>query len=182
MGAKRAEYDPNGDPTLSKYHSGGAYEQMIIDFGESIWEDMMPDGLTKGVEYESNPPIFGDDGYDAYYEKFYRPMLDYLATTTINNNTQGIQRESQNKERFKELYPKLSNNDNATDYDKRYKGFEKDDDDNVVKDSQYKKRQEKFTTDKKTTSGFSKEDQEKIANAQTGTIIELSSGLKIRKT
>lgn len=182
MGAKRAEYDPNGDAKLSRYHSGGAYEKMIIDFGESIWEDMMPDGLTEGKEYISNPPIFGDDGYDEYYDDYYLPMLDYLATTTINNNTQGIQRESQNKERFKELYPKLSNNDNATDYDKRYKGFEKDDDDNVVKDSQYKERQKKFTSDKKTTSGFSDEDQEKIASAKSGTIIELSSGLKIRKT
>ena len=182
MGAKRAEYNDDGTPRLSKYHSGGAYEKMITDFGESIWEDMMPDGLTKGIEYESNPPIFGDDGYDVYYNKYYRPMLDYLATTTINNNTQGIQRESQNKERFAELYPNLSNNTNATDYDKRYKGFEKDDEDKVVKDSQYKKRQEKFTTDKKTQSGFSAEDQKKIADAQVGEIIELTSGLKIRKT
>jgi hypothetical protein len=152
---------------------------MITDFGESIWEDMMPDGLTKGIEYESNPPIFGDDGYDEYYNKYYKPMLDYLATTTINNNTQGIQRESQNKERFKELYPTLSNNIDATDYDKRYKGFEKDTNDKVVKDSQYKKRQEKFTTDKKTQSGFSAADQAKIESAQPGDIVELTSGLKI---
>jgi hypothetical protein len=172
MGAKRADYDQDGNPKLSKYHSGGAYEKMITDFGESIWEDMMPDGLTKGIEYESNPPIFGDDGYDEYYNKYYKPMLDYLATTTINNNTQGIQRESQNKERFAELYPDLSNNKDATDYDKRYKGDSK----------QYEERQKKFTTDKKTQSGFSAADQAKIESAQPGDIVELTSGLKIRKT
>jgi len=172
MGAKRADYDKDGNPKLSEYHSGGAYEKMITDFGESIWEDMMPDGLTQGKEYISNPPIFGDKGYKEYYYDYYLPMLDYLATTTINNNTQGIQRESQNKERFKELYPELSDNKDATDYDKRYKGDSK----------QYKERQKKFTTDGKTQSGFSAEDKLKIAEAKVGEIIVLTSGLKIRKT
>jgi len=172
MGAKRAEYDPSGNEKLSEYHSGGAYEDMIIDFGESIWEDMMPDGLTKGKEYISNPPIFGDEGYKKYYYDYYLPMLDYLATTTINNNTQGIQRESQNKERFKELYPTLSDNKDATDYDKRYKGDTK----------QYQERQKKSTSDKNTISGLSVDDKSKIAGAEVGDIIVLSSGLKIRKT
>ena len=155
MGGKRWDYAAN---KASDYHTGGSYEPIIGSFGESIWEDMMPNGLTKGREYPSQPPLFGDAGYKKYYDEFYAPMLDYLATTTINNNAVDVQRQSQNMDAWAEKY---GNDPNFMTYDEKY-GRESGED--------YEKKQDSFLG----KAGISPEDQEIIDNAKPGETITVT--------
>ena len=158
MGNKRFDFASN---KASRYHTGGGFEPIIGSYGESIWEDMMPDGLTKGREYPSQPPMFGDAGYDKYYDEFYAPMLDYLATTTINNNATNVQRQSQNMEAWEEKY----GSDELT-YDEKYgRGSGED----------YEKKQDAFLG----KAGISPEDQKIMDNAKPGETITVTiNGVK----
>lgn len=121
MGTKRYDYTTN---TITNYRDGGAYKEMINQFGESIWEDMMPDGLKNKPQWPEQMPMFGDTDYDEFYENFYKPTLEYLATTTINNNTKDIQRETQaTPENRKKLDDKYKQSGGSKEYEAKLDEF-----------------------------------------------------------
>ena len=97
----------NGSPVLDSNNkpilTSGMFEGMISKYGESIWEDMMPTKTTKGVifgnmapgEYPSSPVPVGDTKeYKEYYEKFKKPMIEFLATKSLEDNATDLQRVS----------------------------------------------------------------------------------------
>ena len=148
----------------TKYHDGGGYQDMIKRYGESIWEDMMPDGLTSDengpMPWPEQVPMFGDEDYDEFYNKYYKPMLDYLATTTINQNATDVQRETQNKEEYNKKYGRG-----------KFKGGSKE----------YEAKLDEYFS----RVGLSEEDQEKIRLAKSGDEVEITINgelTKIRKT
>jgi len=151
MGSKRFDYTTN---KVSNYRDGGGYKEMINQYGESIWEDMMPDGLTNDTAWPEVVPMFGDPKYDTFYTKYYEPMLDYLATTTINNNTQDIQRESQTNPEERKA-PK-----------EEKAGIEK-----------YNAKLDEYFS----RVGLSDEDQEKMKIAEKGDVVEVILNGKLTK-
>jgi hypothetical protein len=158
MGAPQQDFD---NDKATRYHDGGGYKDMISTYGESIWEDMMPDGLTKdNPQWPEQMPLFGDDNYEEFYDNFYEPMLDYLATTTINRNATDIQRQTQNDEEYNKKYGR-----------REFKGGEKE----------YNTKLDKHLS----KAGYSKEDQEAMRLAKSGEIVTITVNgkkLKIKKT
>tara|TARA_R100000900_G_scaffold105750_1_gene82069 strand:+ start:388 stop:1728 length:1341 start_codon:yes stop_codon:yes gene_type:complete len=157
MGAPRYDFK---NKKQTEYHDGGGFKEMISQYGESIWEDMMPDGLTKKTQWPDEMPMFGDAGYDDFYNNYYEPTLDYLATTTINKNATDVQRETQNKEKYNERYGRGKSKGGSKEYE--------------TKLDEYFSR-----------VGLSEEDQEKIRLAKSGDEVEVTINgklTKIRKT
>lgn len=73
--------------------NGGAYRELINQYGESIWEDMMP--LTGNTpQWPTMIPAIGDKDYRSFYDEYYEPMLRYLAGRTIDENTKDLRRET----------------------------------------------------------------------------------------
>lgn len=122
MGTNRYDFNTS---TITNYKDGGSYKEMINKFGESIWEDMMPDGLKgDNPEWPEQMPMFGDTDYDDFYYDFYEPMLEYLATTTINNNTDDIQREATaSPEQRKKFDDKYKNQGGSKEYEEKLNEF-----------------------------------------------------------
>ena len=84
---------------ITKMRNGGIFRKLIETNGESIWEDMMP--LNKDhLVYPpaSDIPLPGDKDYEGYYKTYYKPMLEWLSSKTINENTKDLRRQTvQNK-------------------------------------------------------------------------------------
>jgi len=152
MGAYRMDWK-SGKPS-KEFRTGGGFEKMIGQYGESIWEDKMPNSLTKGLEYPMEPPMYGTPGYKEYYETYYEPMLDYLATMSINNNAVDVQRQSQNPAAWEEKYG------SGTSFDKKYKGTAEE----------YDRKMDDFLGD-----------EQRLSKVKPGEVITLPDGRKIRK-
>lgn len=160
------DYVVGGETVLT----GGMYEQLIFQDGESIWEDMMPTSITGGVstslaangEYPLTPPPRGSAAYGEYYTNYYKPMVNYLVERTIDENAIDLVRVSQ-MEKF---------NDDGTPKD----GYD-DQGNTVLEDNRGASR----LSEKIITSNNFDEDLELIKSAKSGQTIVLSDGRKFKK-
>ena len=147
MGAFQTDFATD-QPT--EYRDGGVFKEMYRQHAESIWEDMMPSSLKgENLQWPENPPTFGDPDFGEFYETYKKPLLDYLATVTIQNNATDIQRETQNKDAYNEMY--------GTG---KFKG----------KDKEYEKKLDEFFA----RADMSEGDQEKIRNAKPGEAVSVT--------
>jgi len=156
MGAYKYDFKTG---QTSRFHDGGSYKKMINEYGESIWEDMMPTGLIKkGFEkYPEVVPMYGTKEYEAFYDNYYAPMLDYLTTETINRNAVDIQRASQTPDNLK---------------DSKYErgGVE-----------EYELKVDEFLNTKETKLPTQAEYEKALAEAKEGDEVTMPNGIKIRK-
>jgi len=140
----------NGGTEDTKYRTGGVFKEMYRQHAESIWEDKMPEEMTKGKQWPEEPPAFGDDGWEEFYENFKAPMLDYLATVTIQENATDIQRETQNNSERNKKY----------EIGREFKGGTEE----------YNKKLNKFFE----KADMSLEDQKKLKEAKPGDEVEVT--------
>jgi len=148
MGAFQTDFTKGGGvPTT--FRDGGVFKEMYKQHAESIWEDMMPDGLTKKSQWPEEVPVFGDPGFDAFYKTYKEPLLDYLATVTIQNNATDVQRETQNKDKYNEIYGTGKSKGGSKEYEAKLNEF--------------------FNK-----ADMSKQDQEKIQNASPGDAVSVT--------
>ncbi len=148
MGAFQTDFTKGGGiPTT--FRDGGVFKEMYKQHAESIWEDMMPDGLTKKLQWPEEVPVFGDPGFDAFYKTYKEPLLDYLATVTIQNNATDVQRETQNEKKYNENYGTGKSKGGSKEYEAKLNEF--------------------FNK-----ADMSKQDQEKIKNASPGDAVSVT--------
>ena len=78
--------------TGTDYYSGGQFKKMLELNGNAIWEDIMPDEITLRDKNWGTwqPKSIDDPEYDEFYEKQYKPSLEYLANRTIEENSGDI--------------------------------------------------------------------------------------------
>ncbi len=78
--------------TGTDYYSGGQFKKMLELNGNAIWEDIMPDEITLRDKNWGTwqPKSIDDPEYDEFYEKQYKPALEYLANRTIEENSGDI--------------------------------------------------------------------------------------------
>ena len=78
--------------TGTDYYSGGQFKKMLELNGNAIWEDIMPDEITLRDKNWGTwqPKSIDDPEYAEFYEKQYKPALEYLANRTIEENSGDI--------------------------------------------------------------------------------------------
>ena len=69
--------------TGTDYYSGGQFKKMLELNGNAIWEDIMPDEITLRDKNWGTwqPKSIDDPEYDEFYEKQYKPSLEYLGSS-----------------------------------------------------------------------------------------------------
>ena len=112
---------------LTDYRDGGSFKEAYRQHAESIWEDMMPAEMKgKNLQWPEEPPTFGDPEFGEFYETYKKPLLEYLATITIQDNATDIQRETQNEDEYNKRYGTGDFKGGKEEYDAKLEKFFRD--------------------------------------------------------
>jgi len=168
--------DKNGELIVG----GGMFDGLIMTHGESIWEDMMPTSVTGKKEWPAmvTPPANTPE-YKAYYDDFKKPMIDYLAARSVEENAIDLQRETAiNRTTNKGGDPNIYNpkGDKWKEGEKEAYKENKD----SGRNDYYSKGSDRLSSKFITTSSYD-EDLKKLESARVGDILVLSDGTRIRR-
>ena len=164
---------------------GGMFDGVISSFGESVWEDMMPTGITGTTQFPEAPVPVGDTKeYKEYYKNFKKPMLEYLAEQAIEKNGVDLQRTSvilrtTNKGKNKpDVY-----NPKGDEYDAVGKEKEKYDENKQEGSNDfYNKGASRLSSKFITTSNLAEDEKMLEKAAKVGDTVVLSNGVVVKRT